>query len=157
FAKVMKAGQPDRRYAAVWSSDPNFEATSICGVGPADHLRKCRELNTQGYRPVSWAVSKTTPEGELATASDWHPPPIPADSKDTLAEGQARAAVAMIRLGKAAEVFPLLRHRADPRLRSFIVNGLKPLGADPRLLVAELDRIDPNAKPMPIHGQQFMD
>ena len=52
---------------------------------------------------------------------------------------------------------PLLRHSADPRLRSFIVNWLNPLGADPKLIAAELDRIDPNAKPTPAQGQQFMD
>ena len=77
--------------------------------------------------------------------------------KDVLAERQARAAVALIRLGKAEEVWPLMRHSADPRLRSFIVNWLKPLQADPRVLAAELERIDPNAKPTPFQGQQLMD
>ena len=52
--------------------------------------------------------------------------------KDRLAERQARAAIALLRMGKAGEIIPLLRHSADPRLRSFIVNWLKPLGADPR-------------------------
>ena len=77
--------------------------------------------------------------------------------KDRLAERQARAAIALLRMGKAGEIFPLLRHSADPRLRSFIVNWLNPLGADPKLIAAELDRIDPNAKPTPAQGQQFMD
>ena len=52
--------------------------------------------------------------------------------KDRLAERQARAAVALLRMGKTDEVMPLLRHSADPRLRSFIVNWLNPLGADPK-------------------------
>ena len=60
-------------------------------------------------------------------------------------------------MGKAEEVWSLLRHSADPRLRSFIVNWLNPLGADPKLIAAELDRIDPNAKPTPAQGQQKMD
>ena len=60
-------------------------------------------------------------------------------------------------MGKAEEVWPLLRHSADPRLRSFIINWLNPLGADPKILAAELDRIDPNAKPTPAQGQQLMD
>ncbi len=45
-------------------------------------------------------------------------------------------------MGKAEEVWSLLRHSADPRLRSFIVNWLNPLGADPELIAAELDRLD---------------
>src|SRR5271157_2357490 len=77
--------------------------------------------------------------------------------KDRLAERQARAAVALVRLGKTEEVIPLLRHSADPRLRSFIINWLSPLGAEPRILAAELDRIDSNAKPTPAQGQQLMD
>ena len=44
--------------------------------------------------------------------------------KDGLANRQARAGVALVRLGKAEEVWPLLRHSPDPRLRSFIVNWL---------------------------------
>ena len=157
FAEIMQAGHPDRRLAAVWTSDASFEATSIYGLDPAAHLRKCRELNAQGYRPVSWSASQTATEGPLVTASVWHRPVITEETRDQLAERQARAGVALVRMGKAEEVWPLLRHSADPRLRSFIVNWLNPLGADPKLIVAELDRIDPNAKPTPAEGQQLMD
>ena len=58
----------------------------------------------------------------------------PEMAKDRLAERQARAAITLVRMGKAGEIIPLLRHSADPRLRSFIVNWLKPLGADPQVL-----------------------
>jgi formylglycine-generating enzyme required for sulfatase activity len=67
--------------------------------------------------------------------------------KDRRAERQARAAVALIRLGHAAEVWPLLRHSADPRLRSFLVNWLNPLGADPQAVAAELVRLE--SSPLP--------
>ena len=154
FAEIMKAGHPDRRYAAVWSSDASFEATSIYGLDPAAHLRKCRELIAQGYRPVSWSASRTATEGPLVTASVWHRPVVKEEIKDRLAERQARAAVALVRMGKAEEVWPLLRHSADPRLRSFIVNWLNPLGADPE---ADRRRTRPDstptrASPTPAHG-----
>ena len=106
---------------------------------------------------VALSVARTSPEGPPITASVWHRPVITEETKDQLAERQARAAVALLRMGKAEEVLPLLRHSADPRLRSFIVNWLNPLGADPKLIAAELDRIDPNAKPTPAQGQQLMD
>ena len=51
FAEIMKAGHPDRRYAAVWNSDASFEAISIYGLDPAAHLRKCRELIAQATAP----------------------------------------------------------------------------------------------------------
>jgi len=157
FAEIMKIGHSDRRVAAVWTSDASCEATSIYGVDPAAQTKKCRELIAQGYRPVSWSVSETTPEGTLVTASVWHRPVITEETRDRLAERQARAAVALLRMGRAGEIMHLLRHSADPRLRSFIVNWLNPLGAVPKLIVAELDRIDPNARPTPAQGQQLMD
>ena len=157
FAEIMKVGHPDRRYAAVWSSDASFEATSIYGLDPTAHLRKCRELIAEGYRPVSWSASQTAIERPLVTTSVWHRPVIKEETKDRLAERQARAAVALVRMGKAEGVWPLFRHSADPRLRSFIVNWLSPLGADPKQFAAELDRIDPNAKPTHAQGQQLMD
>ena len=76
--------------------------------------------------------------------------------KDRLAERQARAAVALLRMGKAGEVMPLLRHSPDPRLRSFIVNWLSPLGADPKSLPPN-STASPASNPTPAQGQQFMD
>jgi formylglycine-generating enzyme required for sulfatase activity len=157
FAEIMKAGHPDRRYAAVWDTDASFEAIPICGHDPSVQLQKCRELTAQGYRPVSWSLARTTPEGPLVTASVWHRPTVPEEVKDRLAERQARAAVALVRMGKAEEVWSLLRHSPDPRLRSFIINWLNPLGADPKVIAAELYRIDPKARATPASGQQKMD
>src|ERR1017187_4528197 len=77
--------------------------------------------------------------------------------KDRLAERQARAAVALVRLGKIEEVIPLMRHTADPRLRSFIINWLSPLKADPTILAASLERIDPGIKPSPAEPPKLMD
>jgi formylglycine-generating enzyme required for sulfatase activity len=68
-------------------------------------------------------------------------------AKDARAERQARAAVALIRLGHAEEVWPLLQHSADPRLRSFLVNWLNPLGVDPQAVATELARLDPSPRP----------
>jgi eukaryotic-like serine/threonine-protein kinase len=55
--------------------------------------------------------------------------------------------VALIRLGQADQVWPLLRHSADPRLRSFLVNWLNPLGVDPKAVAVELARLDPSPRP----------
>jgi formylglycine-generating enzyme required for sulfatase activity/tetratricopeptide (TPR) repeat protein len=157
FAEIMKAGHPDRRYAAAWSSDASFEATAVYGLDPVAHLRKCQDLIAHDYRPVSWSASRTATEGPLVTASVWHRPVIAEEARDRLAERQARAAVVLVRMDEAEEVWPLLRHSANPRLRSFIVNWLNPLGADPKRIIAELERIDSDARPTPAQGQQLMD
>src|SRR5262249_43562481 len=96
----------------------------------------------------------TVLESELVRKST---PEATEDDKDKLTQRQARAGVALVRLGRTEKVWPLLRHSADPRRRSFIVNWLFPLGADLRTLVAELDRLPPTAEPTPARGQQLMD
>ncbi len=63
-------------------------------------------------------------------------------TKDELAQRQARAAIALIRLGSGGDLWSLLRHGPDPRLRSDLVNWLQPLGVDPRAITAELARRD---------------
>ena len=48
-------------------------------------------------------------------------------AKDELAERQARAAVALVRLGHSGDVWPLLRHSADPPLSLSILFWLSPV------------------------------
>jgi len=147
FTALMKAGHPDRRFAAVWSTEATIEAGTLDGLDPDEAIRRARDLVAQGFRPAAWSAARTTADSELLTASVWHRPVVTDDVKDRLAERQARAAVAMVRLGKAETVWPLLRHSADPRLRSFILNWLNPLGADPKLIASELDLQNSPATP----------
>src|SRR5208337_4350716 len=77
--------------------------------------------------------------------------------KDRLAGRQARAAITLLRMGKAGEIIPWLRHSDDPRLKSFIVNWLKPLGAVPRVIAAALEDIDPSIKPPRAEPPKAMD
>ncbi|MGO9919135.1 MAG: protein kinase domain-containing protein [Isosphaeraceae bacterium] len=142
FREIMKGGHWDRSYAAVWSGEAGFLANPIFGLDPNDHLERCRKLESQGYRMVSLSVTRISPDEPPVTASVWHRPLVNELAKDRLAERQARAAVALIRMGNADLVWPLLRHRADPRVRSFIINWLNPLGADAGAVAAAFARID---------------
>jgi formylglycine-generating enzyme required for sulfatase activity len=78
-------------------------------------------------------------------------PPALASSdgrREKLAKRQANAAVALFRLGQLDKVWPLLKHPArpqpeahgfaDPRLRSYLIDRLGPLGADPEAVVKRL-------------------
>ena len=103
-----------------------IDALQSHGLDPAAHLRLSRDLIAQGYRPFSLSGARTSPDGPLLTASVRHRPATTEQLKDNLAERQARAAIALARLGKAAEVWPILVHSPDPRLRSFIINWLNP-------------------------------
>jgi serine/threonine protein kinase/formylglycine-generating enzyme required for sulfatase activity len=61
------------------------------------------------------------------------------EDRETLAKRQANAAVALLRLGQAGQAWPLLRHRPDPRVRSYLIHRLALLGADPGAIVRQLE------------------
>ncbi len=59
--------------------------------------------------------------------------------KESLAKRQANAAVALLRMGEADPVWPLLKHSRDPRGRSYLVHRFAPLGVNAQPIV---DRIE---------------
>jgi serine/threonine protein kinase/formylglycine-generating enzyme required for sulfatase activity len=61
------------------------------------------------------------------------------DQKELLAKRQANAAVALLRLGTPERVWPLLKFSPDPRVRSYIIHWLSPLGGDPQPIIQRLD------------------
>jgi formylglycine-generating enzyme required for sulfatase activity len=67
------------------------------------------------------------------------PPGAPDDAKEELAKRQANAAVALLRLSQPAKVWPLLKHSPDPRVRSYLIHRLGPMGADAKAIVQRLD------------------
>jgi formylglycine-generating enzyme required for sulfatase activity len=133
----------DRHYASVWREDSAADVEQRHGLAPAEHLRQARALAARDFRPVAVGAAVLRPGAPAVTASVWHRPPVPEAERDALARRQARAAVALLRLGETDAVWPMLCHGlpplgADPRLRSFLVHDLAPLGAHPRLLVKRL-------------------
>jgi formylglycine-generating enzyme required for sulfatase activity len=140
--RIVGTNTVETRYDMVWESNQAFESVELLGCSPRETQARSGELAARGYRPRAVSVSLTAPDGPPITASVWERPLVAEEVKDRLAERQARAAVALVRLGRAAEVWTLLRHSVDPRLRSFTINWLGPLGADPGALVAELNRLE---------------
>ena len=61
------------------------------------------------------------------------------DAKEMLAKRQANAAVALLRMNQPARVWPLLKHNCDPRVRSYLIHRLSPLGADAGVIRKHLD------------------
>ena len=156
FAELIR-GKSNRFLGGILFQDASVEGVTSLGLDPAAHLRKSRDLIAQGYRPISLSVCRPEPAGPLVTASAWHRPSTSEEARDALAERQARAAAALSRLGRADEVWPLLKHSADPRLRSFILNWLNRLGVDPRVLATEFVLIRSNPLPSPAAGYDTMD
>jgi serine/threonine protein kinase/formylglycine-generating enzyme required for sulfatase activity len=61
------------------------------------------------------------------------------DAKERLAKRQANAAIAFLRLKRPAKVWPILKHSADPRTRSYLLHRFAPCGADVGTIQNRLD------------------
>jgi formylglycine-generating enzyme required for sulfatase activity/tRNA A-37 threonylcarbamoyl transferase component Bud32 len=160
-SQVLEAGPPGLELSAVWQLSPERVSAEVHGLDPAAHLARWQELAKHGYRPaaltvasLSWPQAATLggpqqPDSRparplaatdrLVTGSVWHLPVVPESEKDALAKRQAQAAVALLHLGAPERVWPLLEHSPDPRLRTFLIHRLEPLGTGLRVL---LDRLE---------------
>jgi serine/threonine protein kinase/formylglycine-generating enzyme required for sulfatase activity len=63
------------------------------------------------------------------------------EKREKLAKRQANAAVALLRMDQPGKIWPLLRRTApdDPRVRSYLIHRLSPLGADSGAIIKRLD------------------
>ena len=131
--RSSKAGHPDRRYAAASGPPRRASRRSRSTVSirraPSARAGSWPRRDTARSRGRSAGRRRRSAGDGLGLA----PPVVAEEAKDHLAERQAGRRSPWSGLGKAETVWPLLRHSTDPRLRSFIVNWLNPLGADPRL------------------------
>lgn len=68
-------------------------------------------------------------------------PDLPAshERREKLAKRQANAAVVLLRMNQPAKVWFLLKHTPDPRVRSYLIHRLSPLGADAEAIIKRLD------------------
>ena len=62
------------------------------------------------------------------------------EAKEKLAKRQANAAVALLKMNQPEKVWPLLKHSPDPRVRSYLIHRLGPLGQTPGRSSKRLER-----------------
>jgi formylglycine-generating enzyme required for sulfatase activity len=68
------------------------------------------------------------------------PSPLDQDAKEKLAKRQANAAVALLHMNRPEKVWTLLALSPDPRVRSYLIHLLGPLGVDAGAIVGHLER-----------------
>jgi serine/threonine protein kinase/formylglycine-generating enzyme required for sulfatase activity len=67
------------------------------------------------------------------------PPDAKDDVKDKVAKKQAKAAVALLRMEQPEQVWPLLKHSPDPRVRSYLIHLLGPSGVEFKVIRQQLN------------------
>lgn len=138
YLQLLREAGLDRWYSGIWHDSPTQESAESHGLSPTDHLARCRQLAAEGYRPASLCVAEVEAGRPLVTASVWHRPVVAARDRSAWARQQANVATALLQLGEADRVWPLLRHRPDPELRSHLIRNQAAFATDPGLLVRRL-------------------
>jgi formylglycine-generating enzyme required for sulfatase activity len=99
------------------------------------------EADASGF-PAYLAVLSVYPE---ETVAELHrhlqyivPPGATEETQHALAQQQAQAAVALLRLGQPERVWPLLHQGADPTGRTYLIHRCAALRVDPAILVHRL-------------------
>ena len=139
FVALMKDAHPDRRYAAVWSS----EATSrISGRRPRARrsTRASPGARRDGYRPVAWSVTPTIRAALLARSPSGIAPWSRRQEKDRARRAAGPAAVALIRLGKGNRSGRACSTAPIPGAAASSSTGWSPWGRAASLIVNELGR-----------------
>ena len=138
FQQVLQIGHLETSYSALWHANLEQESVELHGLNLDEHVVRCRELSADGYRPVSVAgPSRTSSNSSVRFAgSVWQRPRVADRDKERMAQRQANAAIALVRLGTTDAFFPLLKHSPDPRLRSILIHQASALGCDAAMFVA---------------------
>jgi hypothetical protein len=82
---------------------------------------KFKEKREQGLPVLIDEINKKLPSSD--------------EKRERVAKRQANAAVALLRMNQAEKAWPLLKHSPDPRVRSYLIHRLSPLGADARAII----------------------
>ena len=104
-----------------WGPNPPTTKSVTVGRKRGRHIIKVEFIQIEGRYALDVALS------------------IHEEAKEKLAKRQANAAVALLRMNQPAKVWPLLKHSPDPRVRSYLIHRLGPLGADAGAIVKRLD------------------
>jgi serine/threonine protein kinase/formylglycine-generating enzyme required for sulfatase activity len=90
---------------------------------------KFREQSGKGLPHLLGEIDKKLP-AELPSSDE---------RREGLAKRQANAAAALVMMNQPDKVWPLLKHSRDPRVRSYLVHRLGPLGAGAGAVLRRLD------------------
>jgi formylglycine-generating enzyme required for sulfatase activity len=136
FTRLLPQLLPADRAVGLWHEDPKVETMQLQAATAGDLQTQVGKWLADSWRPIAVHLD---PDGEKRTAVLLLQRPLIADArKESLAIQQGAAAVALLRLEAASNVWPLLESRDDPRLRSEILYRLILYGADGRVLLTQL-------------------
>ena len=130
------AGEQVRSFATdtladYWSDNPDGLFYLLANANEKQFGPMFNKLNL--YREQ--AVSLGNAEVARAVAED-----ASETDKESLAMRQANVAVMLLRMDAPGQVWPLLKHSSDPRVRSYIIHWLSPRGGDAAAIIARYEQ-----------------
>jgi serine/threonine protein kinase/formylglycine-generating enzyme required for sulfatase activity len=147
FLALLREARLSDRYSGLWQVNRTLEAIELHGLSPSAQQERVQTLAREGYRPAAVAVyrvgrtanpAEPDPAAPPITASVWHRPRVTEPDRQAVADRQAKAAVALVRLGRAERAWKELRHQPDPRLATGIIHTAAAWGVTPAVVAERL-------------------
>lgn len=130
----------DLQISALWNVSSKYESRFVCCPTPEEYLELSQSMIAEGFRPRAACSLISSASKSQTCLSIWYRPLICEKAKDRLAKRQANAAVALLKMSRSENVWPILKHRPDPRARSYLVHRCSPLNVSPDSVADELVR-----------------
>lgn len=128
FESLLEKAIPPARFAGLWHANVDVNSRLIALDAAAASRQELKQLLSSGYRPHAITVDSQVSHLVL------HLPLVPDAAKERLAKDQAAAAIALLRLDAADNVWPWLQDRPDPRMRSYMLKRLAQVSVDAETL-----------------------
>jgi formylglycine-generating enzyme required for sulfatase activity len=136
FLSLVSRLQPPDRFAGLWFADPALESRLLQAATPELLMQEAKGLLAENWRPVSVVSDSTNQQASAVLLLQRRL--IPDPDSVALANQQAAAATALLRLDAADRVWPLLQDSPDPTVRSLIQQRLPRYGVDAGTLLQQL-------------------
>lgn len=115
-------GDPESlTYTGAWWDGGEFETRELHALSLSQHIENSTALAEEGFRP--WTISVVDTSAGPVAASVWARP-LNEEHKDRVSGRKANAAITLAHIGEADQLWPLLKHQQDPRLRALLIDRL---------------------------------
>ena len=142
ISRTRESAAARGHYACIWrAGSDRYESKLLHGLTLPEHTRACRQLEKDGFWPVSVTAAEVGGKG-LQLASVWWRTRLPLRARRTLWRRKSRAAAALLRMGHVPEPLHHLATETDPDQRSYLIAAMGQAGCDPNALTDRLSHDD---------------
>jgi serine/threonine protein kinase len=117
-------GWKDKPFGVVWANSPYTDDKPLILDNPEALLTQWSSLELQGFRPTAISMASDESRPAPMSVTVWQRPAPTDEALKRFADIKSNLTVSLLALGDTESTLPLLRHDADPTLRSYLIKKM---------------------------------